>query len=345
MRTALVLCLVVVASFPARAQDVAQTPPVEAPAPAADGAPVATPDAPTDAPATPPAPDAAAAPVAPKAPLAAAPTAAGPAPSWVDQLFTATGPLGLALHAEVGFLGVLSHRIQFSRDGTDIDYLTDGGQNTLFPFLRLSADIRFLRRNTIVLLYQPLELSTTQVLQRDLSVDKETFRAGTPVEFGYGFSFWRLSYLYDFFWRRPDRELAVGVSLQIRNARITFASRDGTQFRSNEDIGPVPVLKVRARYVFENRLWLGTEIDGFYAGTPGFNGSDNQFIGAILDASLRAGMEVTPAIDAFVNVRTVLGGAVGTERRPTPPSDGYTQNWLYTFSLSLGVTLKAPGRP
>lgn len=278
--------------------------------------------------------------------LAAAPAPArweAHRPSAVDWLFTPTAPLGLALHAEVGFLGVLSHRIQLGRDGTEVDYLTDGGQNTLFPFFRFSADVRFLKRNTIVLLYQPLELVTRQLLPRDLVVDQETFRAGTPVDFQYGFSFWRISYLYDFFWADPRKELAIGVSLQVRNARITFASGDGTQFRGNEDIGPVPVLKLRSRYTFDNNLWLGAEVDGFYAGTPGFNGSANQFIGAILDGSLRMGMEVTPAIDAFLNARVVLGGAVGTEKRPTPPADGYVSNWLYTMSLSVGFSLKTPG--
>ena len=279
-------------------------------------------------------------PPAPRAVEAPAPAE----PSWAQRLFSPTGPLGVALHGEVGFLGVLSHTIQFGRGGTKIDYLSDGAQNTLFPFLRLSADVKLFRRNTIVLLYQPLDLATSQLASRDLVVDGETFAAGTPVDFFYGFSFWRLSYLYNFFWKQPGMELAVGLSLQIRNARITFASRDGTQFRSNEDIGPVPILKLRARYTFQNKVWLGAEVDGFYAGTPGFNGSDNQFIGSILDASLRAGVEVTPAIDAFLNVRTVMGGAVGTERRPRPPADGYVENWLYTFTASVGFSLKVPER-
>lgn len=55
------------------------------------------------------------------------------------------------------------------------------------------------------------------------------------------------------------------------------------------------------------------------------------------------GMEVTPAVDAFLNARVVLGGAVGTEKRPTPPSDGYVSNWIYTMSLSVGFSLKTPG--
>ena len=36
--------------------------------------------------------------------------------------------------AELGFLKVLSHKIQFSRNGTRFDYVKDGGQDILFPF-------------------------------------------------------------------------------------------------------------------------------------------------------------------------------------------------------------------
>ncbi|MBX7099683.1 MAG: hypothetical protein K1X89_18340 [Myxococcaceae bacterium] len=305
-----------------------------------------SPQAPTEAPAVEPTAESApAAPVAAPAPQPPvdAPPAEAPQ-SWADRLLSNTAPIGLGLHAEVGFVGVLSHHIQLSRGGSDIDYLKDGGQNTLFPFLRFSADVKFLKRHAVVLLYQPLELSTPQLARRDLVVDGETFKAGTPMDFGYGFSFWRLSYLYNFLWAHPGEEFALGASLQIRNARITFSSRDGTQFRSNEDIGPVPIVKLRARHTFPSKFWLGAEVDGFFAGTPGFNGSDSQFIGAILDASLRMGVELTPSIDGFLNVRTILGGAVGTEKRPTPPSDGYVNNWLYTMSLSVGFSLKSPGR-
>lgn len=263
--------------------------------------------------------------------------------SWIDQLTTNTGPLGLHLHAETGFVGVASHKIQLGTTGSEIDYLRDGAQNTLFPFSRFSADVLLFKRNIFTVLYQPLEFATSQLTSSALTVNGEVFPASTRVDYFYGFSFWRLSYLYNFLWDRPGQEFAIGASLQIRNARITFSSGDGTKFRSTEDIGPVPVIKLRARRTFENKLWIGTEIDGFYAGTPGFNGSANQFIGAILDASFRAGMQVTPLMDVFVNTRTILGGAIGTERNPVAPADGYTKNWIYTFALTLGVTLKFPG--
>ncbi|MBM3313484.1 hypothetical protein FJY70_02695 [candidate division WOR-3 bacterium] len=47
------------------------------------------------------------------------------------------------LAAGMGTFGVLAHTIQFGKDasGTKFDYVAEGGQNTLFPFSRMSAEL------------------------------------------------------------------------------------------------------------------------------------------------------------------------------------------------------------
>jgi len=144
--------------------------------------------------------------------------------------------------------------------------------------------------------------------------------------------------------RRPGDEVSIGVSLQIRNATITFTSADGTLRADRRDIGPVPALKFRGRWGFENGVWWGTEIDGIYAPVSGINGSDEEITGALLDASLRVGYDFTDRVAGFFNVRYLGGGAVGTESNPTPPSDGYTKNWLHFITVSLGVEFRAVQR-
>lgn len=85
--------------------------------------------------------------------------------------------------------------------------------------------------------------------------------ADTPMSFRYGFPFWRASYLYDFF--EDEREVAIGVGLQIRNANLEYAAQDGSVLRSSRNVGPVPLLKFRGRgYVYRD-LWVGGESDGF----------------------------------------------------------------------------------
>jgi hypothetical protein len=244
------------------------------------------------------------------------------------------------LSAELGFLAVVSHIIQLSNDGSRFDYRNNGGQDVLFPFFRLSTDLKFKGRHAIVFLYQPLKLTGETVLSEEVVFDGVVFPAGTPLNSTYGFPFWRISYLYDFL-RRPGDEVALGASLQIRDATIVFTSADGTLRASRRDVGPVPTIKFRGRWGFDNGVWWGTEIDGMYAPVSVINGSDEEITGAILDASLRVGYDFTKRVSGFFNIRYLGGGAVGTQSDPTPPSDGYTKNWLHFITASLGVDFRA----
>ncbi len=237
---------------------------------------------------------------------------------------------------ELGFIDVLSHTIQFGSDGTQFDYVEEGGQNILFPFQRLSAEIHFGPRHGIILLYQPLDIRTETLLDRDVIVDELTFPADTPVELRYGFDFYRFSYLYDFS-RKKNKEIAIGLSLQLRNASIWFKSADGTLFRVNQNVGPVPIFKFRTRLPFKKGVWFGSEIDGFYANGRYISGSDNDFEGAILDASFRIGFDLNTSFSTFLNVRYIGGGARGFNEGDTGPGDGYTDNWLHTGAVSLGM--------
>ncbi|MFW6370981.1 MAG: hypothetical protein ACOC10_07240 [Bacteroidota bacterium] len=238
--------------------------------------------------------------------------------------------------AELGYLAVLSHKIQFSNSGTYINYVKEGGQDVLFPVSRLSLELEINRKHTISLLYQPLRLESAALLQRDLVIDDLTFPAGTSVDFLYSFPFWRISYLNELL---PDNErfkFALGASLQIRNATIAFESTDGTLFRSNRNIGPVPVLKFRTRYNFNDLTYTQIETDGFYAPISYINGSDNEVVGAILDASLRQGLKVSDEVNAFLNLRYLSGGAVGTSDDDPGPGDGYVKNWLHFLTVTAG---------
>lgn len=245
-----------------------------------------------------------------------------------------------SLSGEIGFLIVASHIVQLGEDGTRFNYRTEGGEDVLFPFFRLSTDLKFNGRHTLIFLYQPLKLTGETVLAQDTVFDGIVFPAGTPLNNTYSFPFWRVSYLYDFL-RRPRDEVSLGVSLQIRDATIVFTSADGLLRVSRRDVGPVPLIKFRGRWTFDNGVWWGTEIDGIYAPISGINGSDEEITGALLDASLRVGYDLTDRVSGFFNVRYLGGGAEGTESNPPPTSDGYTKNWLHFITLSLGIELRA----
>ena len=238
--------------------------------------------------------------------------------------------------AEIGFLGVLSHKVQFSNTGTNFNYKEQGGQDVLFPVSRLSIELDLNKRSTLIFLYQPLRLESQVLLENDLIVDDLTFARSTSVKLLYNFPFYRLSYLRELLASNEKFKLAVGGTLQIRNATISFESADGTQFRSNRDVGLVPALKIRSQAQLNKKLYLALEADGIYAPVSYLNGSDNEVVGAILDASLRTGIKIKDPVRAFLNLRYLGGGAVGTSDDNDGPGDGYVKNWLHFTTVSLG---------
>jgi len=42
----------------------------------------------------------------------------------------------------------------------------------------------------------------------------------------------------------------------------------------------------------------------------------------------------------FLNLRYLAGGAEGTDTDDPVPEYGYVKNWLHSFSVSLGVTVR-----
>lgn len=260
------------------------------------------------------------------------------------------GPLELTFVGETGFVKVLTHDITIgdpAAGNTTFNYVTEGGQEILFPFNRLTTELTIADRHTVIFLYQPLTVATQVRLDNEEIIDGVTFPADSGLNVTYGFPFYRTSYLFDFF-RQDNIELAAGVSLQFRNAFLRFESTDGTAIVVTQDLGPVPILKLRGEYEFVNGripgAFVGLEADGFYASSAFINGASYEFQGSIFDASLRAGFEPMPGMDVFLNVRGLGGGATGTRgddrEFATQSRDGYTDNFLTTLSVTLGVRLK-----
>lgn len=247
-----------------------------------------------------------------------------------------TGKYKFTAVAEIGFLGVLDHKVQFGNNGTYFDYRKQGGQDVLFPIIRPSLELQYKKRNTFIFLYQPLALESTVYLEEDLIVDDLVFPATSSVDLLYGFPFYRFSYLRELMPKKEKWDFGLGGTIQIRNATISFRSTDGNLFRTNRDVGIVPALKLRTKYKVNPWSYLELEADGIYAPVSYLNGSDNEVVGAILDASLRGGIKLTEEVHSFLNIRYLGGGAVGTSDGQEGPSDGYQRNWLHFGTVSVG---------
>ena len=243
--------------------------------------------------------------------------------------------------AEVGFTSVLAHHIQLGNSGTYFNYVKEGGQDVLFPTFRFSLEMDVNKKNTFIILYQPLRIETQAVLQNNTIFNGVLFPANTGIKALYNFPFYRFSYLRELTSNNEKFKFALGLSLQIRNATISFESNDGLLYTDNRGTGPVPALKIRTKYNFTPKFYTELEADGIYAPVSYLNGSDNEIVGAILDASLRFGAEMTDFSNIFLNFRYLGGGATGTDTGADVfPGDGYVKNWLHFFNVSAGFVIK-----
>ncbi len=250
----------------------------------------------------------------------------------------------LTLESELGIAKVLLNTIQIGQNGSPFDYVTQGGEELLVPFSRYQAELSIGKRNHVILLYQPLLLQTESRVPagKSVTIDDVTFGPNTNLALTYSFPFWRISYLYDVV-SNPRFVLGLGGSLQLRNASIRFANTDGSQLTVSQNLGPVPILKVRARYNLPSGVFFEGVADGFYATSAFFNGASFSFTGSILDASLRSGIELQKGAEAFINLRFLGGTATGNSQYAgTYWSDArstYTDNKLATLELTLGATI------
>lgn len=254
---------------------------------------------------------------------------------------------------ELGFVDVPHHTLQFGENTDQFDYVTQGGQEILFPFQRLRIDVGIgeRQRHHVSLLYQPLTFETVTQMEETLTIDDETFETGQVVDLVYGFDFWRGSYVYRVVDRAPW-EVDAGISFQIRNASIRFkaqgpADASEGQLVVSQDTGPVPVLRARSRYTFPAGYYLEAEADGFYATNAFINGADYPFTGWIWDAAVSAGARIHPMTEAYLTVRSIGGGAEGTstDSRDTwtqsvaGGDERYTANSIATIAVTAGFRL------
>ena len=240
---------------------------------------------------------------------------------------------------EIGSLAVFSHLYQSGKDKTEFDFVEDGGQDNLFPYQRFEVNFLVNKRQSFLLLYQPLNLLTTQEASADIQVNNTTFPTGTPMDYRYGFDFTRGTWLYD---TKPGlgKELSFGGGIQLRNATIDFTSADGTLRNSNRNIGPVPVIASRGHFNIGKQRWWGFDFAGAFAPIKYINGSNSDVVGALVDTSVRTGIRLNKGVNTFVSLRYISGGSEGTNSNPDEGKDGFTKNWVHFGAISVGFWLR-----
>ena len=248
---------------------------------------------------------------------------------------------------ETGFLGINSHKYRSGSESdgnTLFDFVKQGGQDILFPYTRFTLDNVLGDKHHITFLYQPLTINTKSIAGRNStgSVQIDGVDFGTdPINITYGFDFYRVSYSKDFI-DGNKTEVSPGISLQIRNANIVFESEDGTKRVVQNNVGLVPILKLKVGHWFNPLFGFEFDTDGFYASSAIFNGASREFEGWIWDSSLSLKTKIDNKSTGFLTLRTIGGGASGKDAydnvSATKATQDETYNSLSTFSLTLGFS-------
>lgn len=253
--------------------------------------------------------------------------------AWCVSAATLAETPKARLSVEGGGVAVLSHTIQYGKNGTVFDYRREGAQDVLFPFSRVEVDWINAAGDETRFLYQPLVFETQARMERDVKVDATVFNDGEAVDLLYSFPFYRVSRV----WAMSSGETrwGGGLGLQVRNARIIFTSADGTKRTVNQNIGPVPLFVGTMERPWDEWI-IGGEISAMYAPIKYLNGANNDVVGAFADASVSLARPVSDGQRFEVTARYIGGGGQGTGRKRGEESDGFTANWIDLLAGSVG---------
>ncbi|WP_141732886.1 hypothetical protein [Oligoflexus tunisiensis] len=242
------------------------------------------------------------------------------------------------VQSELGVLGVIHHRIMYSRDQTHFDYVKESGQDNLDTFHRYTAEMRMNDGDRLRFVYQPLELRSRTSLKRDILVDEVPFAAGTPMQFVYSFPYYRGTWLWETM--VTDRyTLHLGLALQIRNARTEFMTLDGDTLVSNRGLGPVPLLALALNWRLNSTFAFEFEAEGNPASSAIFHGDDqSETTGALIDTSLKLSSQINPRFRTFASLRYISAGSRDRARvQDNPASEGFSGNWMDLAAITLGL--------
>jgi len=165
------------------------------------------------------------------------------------------------------------------------------------PFLagRIYAGYRWTKKSEFRLLFAPLSLKGSHVIDTNILFQDQTFVAGTLTESLFRFNSYRLTYRYKVL-NDESWKVWLGFTAKIRDAEISLAQ--GALTAKKSDLGFVPLLHFRVNYQLGRGLIFDLEGDALAAPQ-----------GRAEDVILRLVYEVHPSWYVNVGYRILEGGA------------------------------------
>jgi len=148
--------------------------------------------------------------------------------------------------------------VQIPRDTATLFSLSEDLDIDPSYFFRIRAGYRWKSGHTLSVFAAPLTLKASGKVDKEILFFDTTFPVNTPLEAGYKFNSYRLTYRYDFI-RKPKWQVGIGLTAKIRDAYIEVDG--GGQNAKKTNVGFVPLLNFRILWQFDEDWGLLLEGD------------------------------------------------------------------------------------
>jgi hypothetical protein len=217
------------------------------------------------------------------------------------------------LEVEAGPVWQTRNDVQIPSDtGTRFSLIDIQGKGP-FAYPRVYLDWQIRGRHGLRLLYAPLSIKGTGSLSVPVRFEDSEFLPGAPVEAGYQFNSYRLTYRYRFH-KGPKWQWSIGATAKVRDARIDL--RQGGVYAVNDNVGVVPLAHLDAECRLAERWHFVFDLDGLAAPQ-----------GRAFDAAVKLRYDLTENWSLAAGYRTLEGGA--------DTDTVYTFAWLHYAAFSI----------
>ena len=203
------------------------------------------------------------------------------------------------VNAESGVLFTALNDIKNGSNGSIIS-LKDDLPTAPSLFFRCRAGFLLKNKHHFSILYAPLSLTATGLLEKDILYDGEIFKAQKKIEARYKFNSYRFTYNRKVF-NNEAFEIGLGGSLKIRYAGSSLKNNEF--FKENFSIGFAPLFNLLLNYSISEKTSLNFFGEGI---------ATNK--GRAIDASVSGKYLFTKNIHGNIGYRILEGGSNGTSR-------------------------------
>ena len=175
------------------------------------------------------------------------------------------------------------------KSGNRLDLPEGKGGNTS----RLFVEIGNGGASSWTILYSPLTVNYSFVADKNFEFNGKNYTQGLGTQVSYKFNSYRLGYRRNFYFTRV--KLWFGGLLKVRDANLCVTQNNEQNCYDN--VGPVPLLNVGAKFIIIGTLYGEVNVDGLAAKQ-----------GSAYDVVADIGMKIT-GVDLLFGGRLLGGGA------------------------------------